>query len=218
MTGTATDIAGNTKARTPCHGYQHRQDRIRASTSSGSSRCGSYYFGSRPGRADLHARPTPCPGLDTCSVTGGGTAVGTTPVTATATDKAGNTAPRRTTYTVLAWTAKGFYSPVDMGGVLNTVKGGSTVPLKFELFAGSTELTDTSAVQSFTRRRSAARRNRHRGCDRGVTTGGTSLRYDTTGGQFIQNWKTPTGAGTCYTATMTSAGRGDQPPRMFKIK
>ncbi len=39
---------------------------------------------------------------------------------------------------------KGFYAPVDVNGVLNTVKGGSTVPLKFEVFAGSTELTDTS--------------------------------------------------------------------------
>ena len=35
----------------------------------------------------------------------------------------------------------GYYQPVDMNGVWNTVKGGSTVPLKFELFAGTTELT-----------------------------------------------------------------------------
>jgi hypothetical protein len=31
-----------------------------------------------------------------------------------------------------------------MGGVYNTVNGGSTVPFKFELFAGDTELTETS--------------------------------------------------------------------------
>ena len=29
---------------------------------------------------------------------------------------------------------------------LNTVKNGSTVPIKFELFSGTTELTSTSAV------------------------------------------------------------------------
>ena len=30
------------------------------------------------------------------------------------------------------------------------------------------------------------------------TTGGTALRYDATGGQFVQNWQTPKKPGTCY--------------------
>ena len=51
-------------------------------------------------------------------------------------DKAGNTTTVSRTYTVQKWTLKGFYPPVDMNGVVNTVKGGSTVPLKFEVFAG----------------------------------------------------------------------------------
>ena len=42
------------------------------------------------------------------------------------------------------------YRPVDMGGVLNVVKGGSTVPLKFEVFAGPTEIGDPAAVDSLT--------------------------------------------------------------------
>ena len=46
--------------------------------------------------------------------------------------------------------AEGLYQPVDMNGVLNTVKSGSTVPLKFELFAGATELTNTADVKSLT--------------------------------------------------------------------
>jgi hypothetical protein len=38
-----------------------------------------------------------------------------------------------------------------------------------------------------------------------VTTGGTALRYDTTGGQFVQNWKTPTVVG-CYFVRVTGDG------------
>ena len=114
--------------------------------------------------------------------------------------------------------AKGFYQPVDMGGVWNTVKGGSTVPLKFQLFAGPTELTSTSAVKSFTQTMIA--------CPGAsaivdaigfVTTDGTSLWYDTTGGQFIQKWATPTGAGSCYSTTVTTID-GSSITALFKIR
>ncbi len=41
-----------------------------------------------------------------------------------------------------------------------------------------------------------------------TNAGSTSLRYDSTSGQFIQNWKTPTTAG-CYKVTVTpQAGSG----------
>jgi hypothetical protein len=50
-----------------------------------------------------------------------------------------------------------------------------------------------------------------------VTTGGTSLRYDTTARQFIQNWQTPKGAGACYRATMT-AQDGSTLSALFKTK
>ena len=49
-------------------------------------------------------------------------------------------------FTINAWTITGFYQPVDMGGVVNTVKGGSTVPLKFNIYAGGVERTNVSDV------------------------------------------------------------------------
>ena len=89
-------------------------------------------------------------GLASCEVSGYGTTVGVHTVTAVATDGAGNSSTESHTYTVKGWTINGFYQPVDMSGVWNTVKNGSTVPLKFEVFAGATELTNTSIVRGFT--------------------------------------------------------------------
>ena len=41
----------------------------------------------------------------------------------------------------------GFYAPIDMGGLVNTVKGGSVVPVKFNLYDGSgVQVTDPSLV------------------------------------------------------------------------
>ena len=96
-----------------------------------------------------------------------------------------------------------------MNGVWNSVKGGSTVPLKFEVFAGSTELVGTSAVASFTQKEVSCVSGSSATDEIEVTTtGGTTLRYDTTGGQFIQNWQTPKGsAGACFVVIMNTNGQ-----------
>jgi hypothetical protein len=100
------------------------------------------------------------------------------------------------------YTLSGFYSPVDMNGVFNTVKGGSTVPLKFEVFWGGTEQTDVTVVDSLKYTQIACPSSSVATDQIEVTvTGGTSLRYDATAGQFVQNWKTPKKAG-CYSVTM----------------
>jgi hypothetical protein len=147
-----------------------------------------------------------CHNYATCAspsvVTGGGTTVGTQTWTATAIDKAGNSATLTTAYQVAPWTMTGFYSPVDMNGVWNAAKGGSTIPLKFEMFKGSTELTDASQVV-LTVAKVACDTQAQLDAIEVLSSGATTLRYDSTGGQFIQNWKTPTGAG-CYKATMTA--------------
>jgi hypothetical protein len=164
---------------------------------------GSYYFGSVPAAPTCSASDVTS-GLDGhCAVSGYSNVVGSHSVEASATDLAGNPAADTHNYTVRSWTTRGFHAPVDMSGVWNSVKGGSTVPLKFEAFTDS-ELTSTSAVKSFTQK-TVACPGAMAALDEIeiVSTGGTSLRYDTTGGQFVQNWQTPKKPGTCAQAIVT---------------
>jgi hypothetical protein len=190
----------------------------------------TYAFGSVP------AAPTGCTaddtfsGLKSCTLDSGyGTGVGSHTIKATATDNAGNVETKTLTYTVDPWNATGFYSPVgttnskflpapgplptvNSTGEWNTVKGGSTVPLKFNVYAsvGGPEKTSTDDIQYL--------KAQQMNCS--ATTGGTmgdpvdfttteqtSLRYSGTpgvDGQFIQNWKTPKVSGTtCYRTAVT---------------
>jgi len=109
-----------------------------------------------------------------------------------------------------AWSLKGFYQPVTMSSgvmVYNTVKGGSTVPLKFNVYAGvgGAEQTNTSAVQSFVLQTISCTPGLEDPIDDTFTTTGvTTLRYDATAGQFINNWQSPKVAGKCYAVTMTA--------------
>jgi hypothetical protein len=177
----------------------------------------SYYFDFVPAAPDCEAVDS-LSGPDGCTVTGYGTIVGSHTLTATAYDVAGNTATEERTYTVLAWTLTGFYQPVNMGDdVVNTVKGGSTVPLKFNVYAGENELTDTSAIESFITLAYTCGANQSEGEVEFVTTGNTSLRYDEVDGQFIQNWKTPKLPGKCFLVTMTTQD-GSTIMAYFKLK
>jgi hypothetical protein len=175
----------------------------------GISNNASYDFG------DVPAAPTGCTADDAtsglagpCDVTGYSTAVGNHTLTATATDNAGNVATATRSYTVKAWRLSGFYQPVDMDTAtqeaVNTVKGGSTVPLKFEVFkASGPEFTDTAVVDTFTVKGVTCPATGFITDDIELTTtGGTSLRYDATAGQFIQNWQTTKKPGACYDVTM----------------
>jgi hypothetical protein len=120
-------------------------------------------------------------------------------------------------FTITAWTTFGFYSPIDMNGVTNTSMGGSTVPMKFKVFSGATELTGTSAISSI--------KTQQISCtfisntedplpSDALATGGTSLRYD---GQFIYNWQTPKTAGTCFIVTVMTQD-GSRISANFKLK
>jgi hypothetical protein len=105
------------------------------------------------------------------------------------------------------YTIGGFYQPVAGGGVFNSVKGGSTVPLKFEVSdtASGTEQTDPSVVSRFTATPVACPNGTMTTDEIELTTAGeTSLRYDAAAGQFIQNWKTPKKPGACYEIAMVT--------------
>lgn len=152
-----------------------------------------------------------------CTVTGYSSDLGSHMLTATARDNAGNVATESRTYTVLPWMLNGFYQPVDMNGVYNLVKGGSTVPFKFEIFAGSTELTNTSAIKSIAQTEISCSTNAPTDLVEFTVTGDTSLRYDAATGQFIYNWKTPKSPGKCYRVTMTTMD-GSTLLAYFKLK
>jgi hypothetical protein len=133
------------------------------------------------------------------------------------TDEAGLSDADTAVVTILPWKLKGFYQPVDMNNVYNIVRRGSTVPFKFEIFAGLTELTDIAYVKSLTYTQTS--------CDAAATTddiettgtGGISLRYDAMAGQFVYNWKMPSSAGKCYRVTMTAID-GSSLVAYFKLK
>jgi hypothetical protein len=167
----------------------------------------SHYFGQVPAAPSCTATDA-VSGLSSCTVTGYSSAVGTHTMTATARDNAGRTTSITRSYTVLGWTLNGFYQPVDMSVgntvVYNSVKNGSTVPLKFEIFAGSTEKTTVDAVKSLTYVQTACNTTALTDEIETVATGATVLRYDSSAGQYIYNWKTPTTAGKCYRVTMTT--------------
>jgi hypothetical protein len=150
-----------------------------------------------------YASPTATDAVDTtpsvaCSPASGSVfPIGTTTVTCFASDDATNTSSAGFTVTVTSppppsYRFDGFFQPVANGSP-NQAKGGSTVPLKFRVFDGAgREVTDAGIVRATLRP-----------CSGGAETalanaGGSTLRYDTDGRQFVLNWKTPKEPGACY--------------------
>jgi hypothetical protein len=177
----------------------------------------------------------------------GATAVGTytiTPVVSGLSATNYNFTPANGTLTIGAWNAAGygFYQPVGADAAhsiftaapasaptgkpasmeWNTAKGGSTIPLKFNVYAGlveKTSLTDTFAATPFrTVKLPACTDATSEDLVDFTTTGNTTLRYDGTAGQWIQNWKTPTdNKESCYRAWVTFAD-GSSIEAFFKLK
>lgn len=141
-------------------------------------------------------------GVTTSHASGANFPVGTTLVTATATDQSGNTSSCTFNVTV-RYLFAGFFSPISNLPVLNTVKAGSTIPIKFSLsgnkglniFAANSPASGLVACNS---------------TDPVVdlteidTPGASVLTYDAASDRYSYNWKTlKTWEGTCRQLVVT---------------
>jgi hypothetical protein len=206
VSGTAYDKAGNSATATATGINIDLTQPTVAIT--GISDGQSFYFGDPIPAAGCTADDV-LSGLDgSCSV--GSPApnnanVGSHTLTAQATDMAGNVGGTTITYTIKAWTLKGFYQPTDKLPTINTVKNGATIPLKWQVFKDSAmtmEITDVAAIKSVASKEVSCSSAPTDAIEEIVTTGGTVLRYDTTAHQYIDNWKTPAKPGKCFDVFM----------------
>lgn len=218
LTGTCTDRVGHSSSDT-VEGIDVDTTAPSLSWTAPIADDSEFYFGSVPPEPGCEASDALSGPAGPCSVDGYGTAVGDHDLTATAVDNADNRSELTTSYRVLPWATTGYHKPVDMGDVLNTVRNGSTVPLKFEVFAGPVELTSTAAIDPRFTVQGIACPGASTPTDsiELTTTGGTSFRYDTTAGQFVQNWQTPKKAGACY-AVGTTLADGSSITATFLLK
>jgi hypothetical protein len=214
--GICTDKAGNMSSPAVANGISIDKTPPTMEWIGGPQDGVSYYFGFVPDAPIINIIDA-LSGPHFVFYEGSDNSVGIHTIKATVYDKAGNSYSESRTYTVLAWTLNGFYQPVDMNGVFNTVKGGSTVPLKFEIFAGPTELTNTSYVQSLQAFQIQCSAGGTEDPIETLAAGGTSLRYDAVAGQFIYNWQTPKKPGTCYRVIMVTKDNSKL-EAFFKLK
>jgi hypothetical protein len=111
----------------------------------------------------------------------------------------------------------GFHAPVNpIAGFLNTAKGGSTVPLKFNVFVNGTEQKTTDGLE-------LTQQQIH--CDSSApedpveitpSSVGSGLRYVDT--SFVYNWRMPKTPGLCYMIRMTTVQDGLALTARFKVK
>lgn len=126
--------------------------------------------------------------------------VGTTTVTATATDAAGNHSECTFTVTV-RYNFTGFFSPVNNTPTLNSVNAGRAIPVKFSL-SGDKGLNIFAPNNPYSVSLNCNTNDPGVDVIETLTAGGSSLTFS--GGQYIYVWKTEgSWAGTCRQLVMT---------------
>jgi hypothetical protein len=155
-------------------------------------------------------------GVASCEVAGYSTLVGSHVVSAVATDAAGNSATSTLAYEVLPWTLVGFAKPVDMTSV-NTLKAGGSMPLKFEVFAGATELSASDVLAAFEQQQIDCTSGAAIGAPVTVATGGPGKKSGGVGGQLSTKWNAPDQPGTCWLVTVRTLD-GSSLSAQFKLR
>jgi hypothetical protein len=127
-------------------------------------------------------------GTANCSPASGTTfAVGSTTVTCTATDNAGNTAT--STFKVnVAYSWSNFLQPINVTGTQSVFKLGSTVPVKFNLTGASSGITDGTFYLKYFYLGAGDGLGEQEAVATTTGTTGTEFRYSA--GQYIYNWST----------------------------
>lgn len=158
-----------------------------------------------------------CPGtvaLNVSPASGSVFSVGTTTVTATATDAAGNTTTSTFNVTVL-YVFSGFFSPVGNLPTLNVVNAGRAIPVKFSL-SGDKGLNIFATGYPASGVISCNSNDPAVDVDETVTAGSSSLSYG--GGQYNYVWKTESSwVGTCR-QLVVKLNDGSEHRANFKFK
>lgn len=140
--------------------------------------------------------------------------VGSTTVTCRASDSRGNASDSSFAVVVsYAWT--GFFQPIDNAPVLNTVKAGSAVPVKFSLGGNQGLSIFASGPASGVIACGATEGDV---IEETYTAGGSGLQYDAAANQYIYVWKTEKSwAGQCRVLQLRFRD-GSTKSALFKFK
>ena len=166
-----------------------------------------------PGNGDSYTLGSSVPADYSCLDSGGsglascagpvssGAAIDTSTVgphsfTVNAADNAGNTSSATNNYSVL-YNFAGFFQPVDNLPIVNSVKAGSAVPVKFSL-RGNQGLSIFAVGYPKSEQITCDSTASVDGIEETVTAGGSSLSYDSATDTYNYVWKTDKAwAGTC---------------------